>query len=69
VPFYFTLNANRSPIISKTYFFVFLKYFSEDKKYEYFIVFLNENERMSHLCFAGRERFSVKIVLNHVQDE
>jgi hypothetical protein len=45
------MYANHSLIILKTYFSVFLKYFSQDKKYEYFIVFLNENERMSHLWY------------------
>jgi hypothetical protein len=28
------------------FFFVFLKYSCEDKKYEYFIVFLNESQSM-----------------------
>jgi hypothetical protein len=44
------MNANHSLITLKTYFSVFLKYFGKDQKYEYFIVILNENERMSHLC-------------------
>jgi hypothetical protein len=46
------MNANHSLIILKTYFFVVFRIFLEDQKYEYFIVFFNENERMSHLCLA-----------------